>query len=822
MAPSRWRRRCPRPSTACGWAPCCAASGRPTPWPTRSARCASCPSALYELGVAVVVALSIAPQLIESGQRVRRARQLRADHAGGLRPLRSIVIPVVEDAFERSLRARSRDGLARVRPQRDRHRRQSPGHRRCCCWPGCSGCASGRYGLLDPTLPRLLGVPTLLLASALCVAALAIGGRRVRTTSYRPDPWRLPEWVVACLGLGAALVVAVSLTYAPDQLNPSFSPLSWPQLPVVPAAAILLAGLAGVVAPPPPRHRRSASVGTGRAARPRRRTGGRRARCLRGGPMIVFDHVSVTYPGGRRPVLRDVTLTLEEGELCLVVGRTGVGKSTLLGAIDGLVPHFTGGVLDGRVLVDGRDTATHRPKELADLVGVVGQDPSAGFVTDTVEEELAYGMEQMAVPAGRHAQAGRGDAGPDRVWPTCGTRRCTRSPAASSSASRSARCSPRTRRCCVLDEPTSSLDPTAAEEVLATITRLVHDLGVTVVLAEHRLERVAAVRRPGARDPGRRLRRRRHPGRRAGGRRRRPAGRGAGPVGRVATAAAVACATPAGRPPRCGTGSRWSPRRRARSLRTTATARVRSVVVRYGDLVAVREVSLDLHAGETVALMGRNGAGKSSLLWAVQGSGPRHGGSVEVAGQDPRDLPAGARRALVGLVPQNPTDLLYLETVDDELAQADRESQSSAGSARRLLDRLTPGIDGGVHPRDLSEGQRLALVLAVQLSAAPRVVLLDEPTRGLDYRGQGRPARDAGGPGRRRSLRRGLHPRRGVRRGVLHRVVVMAEGSVVADGPAAVILAGSPAFAPQVAKVLAPLPYLTVAEVRLALDGVAS
>ena len=114
--------------------------------------------------------------------------------------------------------------------------------------------------------------------------------------------------------------------------------------------------------------------------------------------MIEFDQVTVTYADATRPVLRDVRLRIDEGELALVVGRTGVGKSTLLGAINGLVPHFTGGTLAGRVTVDGRDTRTHRPRELADVVGVVGQDPLAGFVTDTVEEELAYAMEQLAVP----------------------------------------------------------------------------------------------------------------------------------------------------------------------------------------------------------------------------------------------------------------------------------------------------------------------------------------------------------------------------------------------------------------------------------------
>ncbi len=139
-------------------------------------------------------------------------------------------------------------------------------------------------------------------------------------------------------------------------------------------------------------------------------------------------------------MLRDVDLRIDEGELCLVVGRTGAGKSTLLGAINGLVPHFTGGTLAGRVIVDGRDTAAHPPRELADVVGVVGQDPLAGFVTDTVEEELAYGMEQLAVPPDGDAQAGRGDARPARAGRPAPPARCTSCPAGSSSGSRSARC----------------------------------------------------------------------------------------------------------------------------------------------------------------------------------------------------------------------------------------------------------------------------------------------------------------------------------------------------------------------------------------------
>ncbi|MBI0385544.1 ATP-binding cassette domain-containing protein, partial [Streptomyces albiflaviniger] len=113
--------------------------------------------------------------------------------------------------------------------------------------------------------------------------------------------------------------------------------------------------------------------------------------------MIRFEQVSVHYDGAARPALAGVELTVPEGELCLLVGPSGVGKSTLLGAVSGLVPHFTGGTLRGRVTVAGRDTRTHKPRELADVVGTVGQDPLAHFVTDTVEDELAYGMESLGI-----------------------------------------------------------------------------------------------------------------------------------------------------------------------------------------------------------------------------------------------------------------------------------------------------------------------------------------------------------------------------------------------------------------------------------------
>ncbi|MGW4055161.1 ABC transporter ATP-binding protein [Streptomyces sp. NPDC004779] len=544
--------------------------------------------------------------------------------------------------------------------------------------------------------------------------------------------------------------------------------------------------------------------------------------------MISFDQVSVVYDDTAEPVLRDVDLTVEEGELCLVVGHTGTGKSTLLGTVNGLVPHFTGGTLHGRVTVDGRDTADHPPRELADVVGVVGQDPLDGFVTDTVEEELAYAMEQLAVPPATMRK---------RVEETldllglADLRHRALHELSGGQQQRVAIGSVLTAhpRVLVLDEPTSALDPTAAEEVLAAVTRLVHDLGVTVLLAEHRLERVVQYADRVLHLPG--------DGRVV-----------SGPPAEIFRTASIA-------PPvvELGRTAAWSPlplsirdaRRAAAPLRTRLERVVpppvrpapgadrpvlltaRGITVTYQGVPAVREVDLDLRGGEVTALMGRNGSGKSSLLWALQGSGPRKAGSVAVgeAGEpgsrDPRKVSAAEARRLVGLVPQTPTDLLYLESVKQELDQADAESGvgDDGVPARSLLDRLAPGIPDTTHPRDLSEGQKLALVLAIQLAAAPRVVLLDEPTRGLDYRAKGALIGIVDGlAAEGRTVVISTHDVEFVAHAA-DRVVVMAEGDVVADGPTTEVIVASPVFAPQTAKVLAPLPFLTVDQVAAVLDA---
>ena len=532
--------------------------------------------------------------------------------------------------------------------------------------------------------------------------------------------------------------------------------------------------------------------------------------------MIRFESVTITYPDAEGPALRDVDLAIPEGELVLVIGRTGAGKSTLLKAVNGLVPHFTGGTLTGRVSVDGRDTRTHPPRELADVVGYVGQDPLAGFVTDTVEEELAYAMESLGVsPVVMRRRV-------EDILDSLGLTPLRDRSLATLSAGQQQRVAIGSvmtagARVLVLDEPTSALDPPAAEDVLAALTRLVHDLGITVVAAEHRLERVIhyADRVLQVGDDGR---------------------------VRDTTPSAAMHDSPVAPPVvELGRLVSWQPlplsvrdaRRAASTLRDqlssmtrpavtpTSTGEpvvsVRALEARYDDVVALRRIDLDVRPGEIVALMGRNGAGKSTLLAHLVGLNRPHAGQVRVAGHDPFRRSSAELNRDVALVPQEPADLFYADTVAGECA-----ADGTGDRARFLLDRLAPGIDGTTHPRDLSEGQRLALALAIVMAAEPPVLLLDEPTRGLDYPGKARLVdmlRDLASAGTAVIL--ATHDVE-LAAEVSNRTVVLADGEVVADGPTREVVTASPAFAPQIAKILAPLPWLTVAQVRASLAASAS
>ncbi|MFB7606241.1 ABC transporter ATP-binding protein [Streptomyces gardneri] len=578
--------------------------------------------------------------------------------------------------------------------------------------------------------------------------------------------------------------------------------------------------------------------------------------------MIRFENVSVRYEEDREPTLRGLDLTVPEGELVLLVGPSGVGKSTLLGAVSGLVPHFTGGTLTGRVTVDGRDTRTHPPRELADVVGTVGQDPSAHFVTDTVEDELAYGMESLGLaPAVMRRRV-------EETLDLLGLAELRDRPIATLSGGQRQRVAIGSvltphPKVLVLDEPTSALDPSAAEDVLAVLQRLVHDLGTTVLLAEHRLERVVqyadqvillpegvmgaptdimaispvhppvvALGRLAGWDPlpltVRDARRR------AGELKERLAGRPAGPDPAGLLPHPANSAPPAfeargsgGGAPGFGKGRGGGilPFLRRRTHPTTDTPHTpdtplvlaEGLGVRRGRVEALRRIDLQVAAGETLALMGRNGAGKSTLLSTLVGMIAPTTGTVRVAGRTPHTTTPRELIRQVGLVPQEPRDLLYADTVAAECAAADADAGVPPGTCRGLVSELLPGVADDTHPRDLSEGQRLALALAVVLTGRPPLLLLDEPTRGLDYAAKARLVTHL------RALAADGHAIVLATHDVelaaelAHRVVIIADGEVVADGPTAEVVVSSPAFSPQVAKILAPQHWLTVEQVEAAL-----
>jgi energy-coupling factor transport system permease protein len=208
------------------------------------------PGALYEVGTVVVVALSVAPQLVESVLRVRRARRLRGARQRGLRALRGIAMPVLVDALDRSL------ALAAAMDSRGYGRgggvpravRVGTG---TLLVAGLLGLCVGVYGLLDGTSPGWLGLPMLLVGAVVAVVGLPLAGRRVRRSVYRPDPWRLVETLVAGSGLTAAAVLVVTSTVDPGNLYPSLDPLSWPGLPLAGTAGVLVAALPAWLAPPP-------------------------------------------------------------------------------------------------------------------------------------------------------------------------------------------------------------------------------------------------------------------------------------------------------------------------------------------------------------------------------------------------------------------------------------------------------------------------------------------------------------------------------------------------------------------------------------------
>lgn len=525
-----------------------------------------------------------------------------------------------------------------------------------------------------------------------------------------------------------------------------------------------------------------------------------------------IDHVRYYYPSANTPVLDDVSWTIPSGAFMLLAGRSGSGKSTLLRCLNGLVPHFSGGSFGGEVRVAGRDTRVVGPRDLSADVGFVFQDPESQLVTDRVNAELAFSLEQHGVDRITMRKrveetldllgiAHLRDRHPSQL---SGGEQQRVAVAAALSLHPSL---------LVLDEPTSQLDPWGAEDVLAALTRLNDDVGITIVLAEHRLERllhradrvrlmhpppmrpldgspaeIAARTDPVALPPvtqlGREL---------------------SMPVLPLTVKEARAMLPMTISLPRSG------PPPESGSAPGAVVMQIEGLAVDLDRRPVLKGLSLSVREGELVAVMGRNGSGKTTLLRTVLGLETVRSGTVRTCGVDVgRDGPA-ALGALVGYLPQQARVVFFKERVADEIAFtiAARGGSDSAGD---VVGRF--GLEGleGRHPLDLSGGERERAALATVMAGRPRLLLLDEPTRGMDAWRK----RDLG-------LLLGGLQRQGVTilmathdaelvAQFASRVVMLGHREIIADGTPREVLSGSLTFTTQINKVFGGR-WLTVGDV---------
>ena len=530
--------------------------------------------------------------------------------------------------------------------------------------------------------------------------------------------------------------------------------------------------------------------------------------------MIIFRDVSYTYPGATRPALRHVDFHLPEATFALVVGRSGAGKSTLLRCVNGLVPHFSGGTFAGRLAVAGLDPLSATPRVMSRYVGFVFQNPEAQFVLDRVEDEIAFALENAAMP--RQEMRVRVEevldlldlaALRERKLETLSGGERQRVAIAAALAFRP--------RVLVLDEPTSQLDPQSAEDVLNALVRLNHDLGLTILLAEHRLERVLqyadhVIALPDTADGAR--------GVLCGATREvlpqlellpplvalarqlnwqpLPLTTKEGLHFSRALAERIPLAPPPTAAPRHG----------------EARLALRRVWVHYDQQPVLRDISLEVQRGEILVLMGRNGSGKTTLLKTLVGLVRPTSGQVWVDGREVtgEDVATICRR--VGYLPQEADMLLFADTVRQELEITLRNHGLLERDAtiEPLLAQLGLSAHAGRYPRDLSVGERQRVALGAITVTQPVALLLDEPTRGLDYAAKEalsallRSWRDAG-----MAILVVTHDVEFAAR-TADRVALISQGELIAEGTPAEVMGASPLFAPQMARLFPGRGWLTV------------
>ena len=536
--------------------------------------------------------------------------------------------------------------------------------------------------------------------------------------------------------------------------------------------------------------------------------------------MIRIEDLTFYYSGAMQPALEGINLEIRDGEFVLVTGPSGSGKSSLCRCLNGLIPHFYGGKIAGRVEVGGLDTLKHSTRELATKVGMVFQDPENQLVSLDVEREIAFGLENLAFPRDLIAKRleesldtlGISDLRHRQLHELSGGEK-QKVAIASVLALHP--------EVLILDEPTSELDPKSAEEVLSLAQRLNDELGITVILIEHRLDRVIQhVDRLVVLDRGRVV---------ADGATRdvlsksyqeiSEAGVGMPPIIKLAHKLGEKGITPNKTPLTVKEGrimleevlQKASPNWLEPAQRDNGkpVAEVEKLWHVYPDgPAALKNVSLKLGEGEFIAIMGRNASGKTTLVKHFNGLLRPTKGMVMVDGLDTRKATVAELARKVGLVFQNPNDHLFADTVEEEICFALKNLGVENGMVRtrvnQVLEQFKLNEYRRQYPRSLSGGEKQRVALASVLAIQPKILILDEPTRGLEYR-------------LKHELMSFLHEYTSQGNTVIlvthdvetvaeyaDRVILLSEGEVVIDGNKRSALSRALLFSPQINRLIQP------------------
>ena len=547
--------------------------------------------------------------------------------------------------------------------------------------------------------------------------------------------------------------------------------------------------------------------------------------------MIRINNLTFRYSDTDKPALHDINLEIQDGEFVLITGPSGGGKSSLCRCLNGLIPHFYGGEITGKVEVEGLDVVEHSTKELATKVGMVFQDPENQLVATDVEREVAFGLENLAFPL--KLMAKRVEEALDTVG-IASLRHRTVNELSGGEKQRVAIASVLAfyPNILVLDEPSSELDPKGAEEVLNVVERLNDELGITVILIEHRLDRVAQhVDRMIVLDNGMIVSDGTPQSILSDGKVSK-SGVGVPPIIKLVQGLRDKCISIDNTPltvkeGRAALAKVMSLRAKRsnlnlsegkvitseakQSLRPFAPLRasaqplveVKGLYHVYsGEFVALRNISLKIHKGEFVTIMGRNASGKTTLVKNFNGLLKPTRGDVVVDGINTKEITIAELAKKIGYVFQNPNDHLFADSVEQEIAFTLKnlgfKSEEMEPMIDQVLERFNLTQYRHRYPRSLSGGEKQRVALASILVAQPKIIILDEPTRGMEYK-------------LKTELMRFLDEYRKDGRVVIlvtqdvetvaeygDRVILLSEGRIVVDGAKREVLSQALLFSPQI------------------------